>query len=84
MSLPPPLTDAERDLYQLRLTNAEKAYDALVTGKAVRRTIDQNGESVEFTPANIARLSAYIRDLREALNPTLAARSRPRPIGFIF
>lgn len=84
MTIPPPLADLERTLYQTRLTNAEAAYDQLVTGKAVRRTIDQNGESVEFTVANLATLSGYIRALREALSPTLARMAAPRPIGFIF
>ncbi len=84
MNITPPLTPVERTLYEARLTRAETAYDALVTGTQVRRTIDQNGESVEYTAANIGRLASYIRALREALNPMLAMRNAPRPIGFTF
>lgn len=49
---------------QLRLARAESAYEDLMLGKAVRVLVDQNGERVEFTPANASRLSAYIMDLK--------------------
>lgn len=61
---------------QQRLDAAEAAYDRLMTGKAVRVLVDQNGERVEFTPANAARLAAYILDLQQQLGLT-----RTRVIG---
>lgn len=61
---------------QQRLDAAEAAYDKLMTGKAVRVLVDQNGERVEFTPANAARLAAYILDLQQQLGLT-----RTRVIG---
>lgn len=80
----PGLSDAERTLYQGRLDRAVIAYDELLTGKAVKRYIDQNGEQVEYTAANADRLALYIRELRELLNPALACRSAPRPLRFLF
>ena len=52
---------------QARLDAAEAAYDKLMSGKAVRVLVDQNGERVEFTPANASRLAAYIVDLQTQL-----------------
>lgn len=43
-----------------RLQKAQVAYDDLILGKSVRVLVDQNGERVEFTSANVGRLSAYI------------------------
>jgi hypothetical protein len=34
-----------------------------MTGTAVRKFVDQNGESVEYSRANIAQLSSYITSL---------------------
>lgn len=52
---------------QTRLTRAEEAYDTLMIGGSVRVTVDQNGERVEFTAANAARLAAYIQELKRQL-----------------
>ena len=52
---------------QARLDAAEAAYDKLMSGKAVRVLVDQNGERIEFTPANAGRLAAYIVDLQTQL-----------------
>ena len=52
---------------QARLDAAEAAYDKLMSGKAVRVLVDQNGERIEFTPANASRLAAYIVDLQTQL-----------------
>lgn len=78
------LTDAERVIYQARLDKAEIAYDELMTGKAVKRFVDQNGETVEYTAANVGNLARYITSLRELLNPALARCNRPRAFGFLF
>lgn len=80
----PQLTEEERVLYQTRLTKAETAYDELMTGKAVKRFVDQNGETVEYTSANATALASYIESLKQLLNPCLARYMRPRAIGFIF
>lgn len=61
------LTPERRIILQARLDAAEVAYDKLMSGKAVRVLVDQNGERVEFTPANASRLAAYIVDLQTQL-----------------
>lgn len=43
--------------------SARQEYRRLVTGKAVRVVVDQNGERVEFTAANASRLLSYIQTL---------------------
>ena len=78
------LTEAERIIIQGRLTKAEEAYDAVMTGGAVKRFVDQNGETVEYTSANAPALWRYILSLRDLLNPAQARRNRPRAIGFTF
>lgn len=45
------------------LAEARKAYSDLVTGRAVRVVVDQNGERVEFTAASAQRLNQYIQTL---------------------
>jgi hypothetical protein len=47
-----------------RLVEAEAAYHDLQIGKSARVYADQNGERVEFTAANAARLLGYIKDLK--------------------
>ena len=61
------LTPERRIILQARLDAAEAAYDKLMSGKAVRVLVDQNGERIEFTPANAGRLAAYIVDLQTQL-----------------
>lgn len=80
----PPLTSTERAIYETRLTAARVSYDLIMTGKSVKRFVDQNGEQVEYNPANVTLLAQYIRELDECLNPAVAAYNRPRAIGFIF
>lgn len=53
-----------------QLTEAEAAYHKLVTGKAVRVYLDQNGERIEYAVANAARLRAYIDSLKAQVNGT--------------
>lgn len=36
-------------------------------GQSARVVVDQNGERVEYTPANSTKLSAYINDLKRQL-----------------
>lgn len=78
------LTDAERTLYRQRLVKAEKAYDDLMTGKAVKKFVDQNGESVEYSAANAKGLERYIESLKQLLDCGRARARQPRPLGFLF
>jgi hypothetical protein len=50
-----------------RLAEAEAAYHDLVRGRQARVFVDQNGERIEYTPANAARLAMYIADLKRQL-----------------
>lgn len=84
MYVPKPSSPAARTILQTRLVAAENAYHELMTGDAVRITVDQNGERVEFTRGTASRLELYINALREALNTNPANSGRPRPIGFTF
>lgn len=52
---------------QQRYDLAVEAYDKLVRGESVRVVVDQNGERVEYSPANAVRLAAYIADLARQL-----------------
>lgn len=47
-----------------QLAEAEAAYHQLMTGKAVRVVVDQNGERIEYVQANVAKLAAYIDQLK--------------------
>lgn len=70
-----PVTPAE--LAQMKLD-----YRDIVSGNKPRVIVDQNGERVEFTSANINRLYFLIQEQEQLLNPS---RARPnRPMGFIF
>jgi hypothetical protein len=65
-----------------KLQQARDARHRLLTGTQVRVFVDQNGERVEYTATNIARLEAYIAEL-EALLAGSTALVR-RPLGFFF
>lgn len=55
---------------QQRLDEAKAALHDLMTGRAVRVVVDQNGERVEYSVANRANLMAYIAMLEaELANP---------------
>jgi hypothetical protein len=55
---------------QQRLDEAKAALHDLMTGRAVRVVVDQNGERVEYSVANRANLLAYISMLEaELANP---------------
>lgn len=62
---------------QERLTDAENAYHALLTGTQARVYVDQNGERVEYTPANASRLAAYIADLKRQIAPASSGITGP-------
>lgn len=61
------LTPEERAVLEQRLAEAEAALHSLNLGTQARVIVDQNGERVEFSGANAARLRAYIEELKIAL-----------------
>jgi hypothetical protein len=67
-----------------RIAKLEAQYDDLMSGKAVKRFVDQNGETVEYTAANAGKLRAFIDSLIAKLDCNFARRYRPRPMGFVF
>lgn len=87
MALAPPDTVPAAATLRAWLTEAEAAYQRLLTGKAVRVVIDSNGERVEFTAVSADALRRHVLDLRRQLAalecPVSAARAA-RPIGFFF
>lgn len=70
------------------LKDAREAYARLVTGKAVRVVVDQNGERVEFTAASASRLNSYIQTILSAMRDqgcACAKNAMPsRAFKFIF
>lgn len=61
------LTAEERATLTTRLSEAEAALHKLLMGTQARVVVESNGERVEFTAANAARLRAYIEELKVAL-----------------
>lgn len=53
------------------LAEAEAAYHKLLVGQAVVEFRDSNGETVRYQAANVARLAAYIADLKRQLGTTV-------------
>ena len=84
IKLPPPTDEATRTKYQTWLNEARQAYHDLTMGTRVRVLVDQNGERIEYDRSTSSDLYAWITALENALNVTLAASRRPRPIGFTF
>lgn len=79
-----PLTDAEKAALRIRIRKLEDQYDAIMSGTAVKRFVDQNGEQIEYTTANADKLLAYIQSLKADLDCAFARQYRARPMGFIF
>lgn len=50
-----------------RLVEAEDALHELVTGTSARVVVDQNGERIEYTAANVGRLRTYIQELKNEI-----------------
>jgi hypothetical protein len=61
------VNDDNRVIWETRLAEAEAAWHALNLGNSARVFVDQNGERVEYTPANRIGLRTYILELRKAL-----------------
>ncbi len=62
---------------QERLDEAKAALHDLMTGRAVRVVVDQNGERVEYSVGNRANLLAYIA----MLEAEIANLGKPRAVG---
>lgn len=54
-----------------QLVQARSEYHNLMTGLKVRVFVDQNGERIEYTSANAARLRAYIQELERQVDHTV-------------
>lgn len=55
---------------QEKLTQAEAAYHDLMIGQKAVVFVDQNGERVEYTRTNAARLQQYITSLKAQIGGT--------------
>lgn len=77
------MEQAQIDLLNARLAQAEEAYHDLCTGQAIRVLVDQNGDRVEYTAATRQGLWAYILLLKSQLNNAEPV-SVSGPAGFIF
>lgn len=78
------LTPEEIVAIKARIVKLEAAYDAIMSGTAVKRFVDQNGEQVEYTTANAGTLLAFINSLRAKIDGCFARGYKPRPMGFVF
>lgn len=67
------LTAEERALLEKRLTEAKEALHTALIGGHARVVVDSNGERVEFTATNTARLRAYIAELELRLGKTTSS-----------
>lgn len=63
------------------LADAEQAYHSLITGTAVVKVRDQNGEEVTYNQTSLARLLAYIQTLKDQITPDWRA-NRPMKVYF--
>lgn len=67
------LSSEDLAVLQTRLTEAEAAYHLLMTGGSARVHADSNGERVEYTAANSAKLARYIQSLKDLIADTQPA-----------
>ena len=66
------------------LTDARVQYHDLITGKAARVVVDQNGERVEFVAANSQKLYLYIQQLEALVGAGTITPFTRGPAGFVF
>lgn len=66
-----------------KLVEAETAYHEIITGQAVSRFVDQNGESISYSKTNIGGLKAYIAELK-ALIANAGQPAYRGPLRFTF
>ena len=63
------------------LAEARDARHMILTGKAVSRFIDANGEQIEYSKSNLDKLDRYISDMEKA---EAGPRYLARPLRFLF
>lgn len=63
-----------------RLAEAEAAYHALMTGRAVVEVRDSNGDSVTYQQASMPKLAAYIVDLKRQIGSTGGSSNSSGPM----
>lgn len=63
-----------------KLAEAQAAYHKLMTGKAARVVVDQNGERIEYNTANKGALYAYIQELTAQIADPTANLAIRRPM----
>jgi N-formylglutamate amidohydrolase len=61
------------------LAQAELEYHNLMTGLKPRVYVDQNGERIEYTPANAGRLRQYITELKGIMDSSIRSTGPLRP-----
>lgn len=61
------MSPLDKQIIRQRLAVAYEQYDKLITGRAPRVLVDQNGERLEYTAANAERLERYIASLEAKL-----------------
>lgn len=73
------------DIEALRaeLAALKTAYTQIITGKSLREVVDQNGERVAFSPANLPRLKQLINETEAQIRRCSGGGSRG-PAMFIF
>lgn len=67
-----------------RLDAAREQYHKLMTGKAARVLVDQNGERIEYTSVSSSSLLRYIRDLEAIIERETRGRNSSGPLRFIW
>ncbi|MDQ0317714.1 gpW family head-tail joining protein [Amorphus orientalis] len=68
-----------------KLDEAEAALHDLQTGRAVRVLVDHDGSRIEYQVGNKAQLSAYVSELRKALDACLSGRVKSNgPLRFVW
>lgn len=75
------ITDENRAVWTHRLAEAESALHQLTIGKQTVR-LSADGESLDFTPASMGKLRAYIAEIKAALGMQKRARPRARSVSF--
>ncbi|WP_288959828.1 gpW family head-tail joining protein [uncultured Sulfitobacter sp.] len=72
------------DTPEQTLAKLRTAKTKLVTGTLPSVFVDQNGEQVRYTKADISVLNNEIRKMEAELEPTTAKKQRPKPVRFKF
>lgn len=74
----------DKETVQALLTSARTAYSDIISGRAVREIVDQNGERVAYSAANLPRLLSYIQQLEACLSRLGGKPISSGPARFVF